>query len=380
MDENSGTRELSIILPCRNEEQALGFCLQEIKKIISENNIDAEIIVSDSSVDSSPQIARDHGVFLVKHDMVGYGRAYLEGFKKANGKYLFLADADATYDFSEIPTFLKHLRDGYDFVIGDRFKGKMDKGAMPWAHKYIGNPILSGILRMFFRSKVSDVHCGMRALTKESLDKLDLHSTGMEFASEMVLKAAKNKLKIKETPIDYRLRKGQSKLNPLADGWRHLRFMLLYSPLFLFFLPGVFLFSLGVLGTFLIYFDLDFLLGRSFDYHPLFFTLSLVFIGYQVIFFAVFAKIYAMEHLGEENKIIRKIQQSITIEKAGVLGFLIVVVGAYIYGSIFYSWVVSGYGELQEIKRSLLALGFLILGIQTIFSAFALSILGIKEK
>lgn len=219
--------ELSVVLPCRNEEEALVSCLQQIRDVFEANNIRGEIILSDSSADSSPQIARRFDVTLVKHNKEGYGMAYLEGFKAATGKYIFCADPDGSYDFAEISRFLDCLRGGYDFIIGNRFEGRIAPGAMPWLHQYVGNPLFSLLLRIFFRMKISDVHCGMRALSREALDKLRLKTLGMEFASEMVIKAVKKKLKIKELPINYYTRRGKSKLRSFADGWRHLRFMLL---------------------------------------------------------------------------------------------------------------------------------------------------------
>ncbi|HBR15264.1 MAG TPA: dolichol-P-glucose synthetase, partial [Candidatus Omnitrophica bacterium] len=227
----NGDLELSIILPCRDEEKAIGGCLRQIKEVLADCHIDAEVIVSDSSTDCSPQITRSQGIILVKHDKEGYGTAYLEGFKAACGKYVFCADPDGSYDFNEIPRFLECLRRGDDFVIGNRFKGRISPGAMPWLHQYIGNPLFSFLLRLFFRTKISDVHCGMRAISREALDKLHLRTLGMEFASEWVIKAVKKGLKIKELPVNYYCRQGKSKLRSFVDGWRHLRFMLLYSPL-----------------------------------------------------------------------------------------------------------------------------------------------------
>ena len=372
--------ELTIILPCRNEEKALDSCLKEIKSTISRNNLDAEIIVSDSSIDSSPVIARRHKVKLIKHNKEGYGIAYLEAFKQSKGKYVFMADCDGTYDFKEIPKFLKFLRKGYDLVIGDRFKGKMDPDSMPPLHRYVGNPVLSGLFRMFFRSRVNDVHCGMRAINKESLDKLNLRTTGMEFASEMVIKAVKNSMKIKEIPINYHSRQGESKLRSLSDGWRHLRFMLLYSPIFLFLIPGLILFLLGISSIFWLYFGNPSILGLKLFYHPMFLSALLIISGYQLIIFSVFAKAYAINHLGERSDQFENLCRHITIERASILGLIMAISGIIIYLSVFFKWIGSGFGAIQEIKNSILALTFIILGIQTIFSSFMLSILAIKEK
>ena len=372
--------ELSIVLPCRNEEKALPICLNKIKEIILKNKIDAEIIVSDSSTDSSPDIAKKNNVVLVKHDKVGYGIAYQEGFKHAKGKYIFMADSDCTYDFNEIPIFLNSLREGYDFVIGDRFSYKMDKGVMSFSHKYIGNPILSGLLRLFYGSSVRDSHSGMRAITKDALKKLNLKTTGMEFASEMVIKAVKNNLKIKELPIKYYPREGETKLRTFRDGWRHLRFMLLYSPLFLFFIPGLILFITGLETMFWLYFGSPQLFGIQLYYHPMFFSSLLMIVGYQLIFFAFFAKTYAMTHLGEESGMIDRFYRIFTIEKAGIMGTILIVFGAIFYLYLLIKWIGSGFGSLSEIKNSIVGFTLIAIGIQTIFSSFMISILGIKER
>ncbi|MEK6889066.1 MAG: glycosyltransferase family 2 protein [Nanoarchaeota archaeon] len=372
--------ELSIILPVRNEEKAIASCIKKIKKVLKDNYISAEIIVSDSSSDSSPEIAKKLKVKLIKHDKEGYGNAYLSAFPHALGKYIFMADADGTYDFSEIPRFLKELKKGNDFVIGDRFKGSMEKNSMPLHHKYLGNPILSFILRFLFRAKINDVHCGMRAVKKSSLEKLNLRTTGMEFASEMIIQAIKHKLKIKELPINYSRRIGESKLKSFADGWRHLRFMLLYSPLFLFLLPGAILSILGLLTLIIFYSTNPLILGRQFYVHPIFASSLILIIGYQLMIFALFAKSYALVHLGERSKLIESLHKSITIEKVALPSLFLIIIGLAIFISTLIKWVSSGFGELNEVKSSVLALTLIILGLQTFFSSFMLSILGIKHK
>lgn len=219
--------KISIILPCQNEEKALPFCLEKIKQVIKNNNLSAEIIVSDSSTDQSPKIAQNFGAILIKHDKNGYGTAYLKAFPRAKGKYIFMADADNTYDFCQIPNFIKQLDNGFDFVIGNRFSGKMQKGSMPLDRKLIGNPLLSLLIKIFFNLQIKDSQCGMRAIKKICLQKLNLQCSGMEFASEMIIKAKQNNLKIKELNISYASRIGQSKLNPIKDGFRHLKLILL---------------------------------------------------------------------------------------------------------------------------------------------------------
>jgi len=299
--ENEKKPEISIVLPCRNEEDALAFCLNQIKETIKNNNLSAEIIVSDSSYDKSPQIAKKEKVILLKHDKEGYGTAYLEAFKIAKGKYIFMADADASYDFKKIPEFICQLEKGSDMVIGNRFSGTIHQGSMSFSHRYIGNPILSFILRLFFRTKIRDSQCGIRAIKKSVLENLNLQTTGMEFASEMIIKALKNKLKIKELAVDYYPRMGKSKMRSFRDAWKHMRFMLLYSPLFLFFIPGVVIFLLGIISLFLFYFYSPIILGIKLYVHPMFLSSLLTIVGYQLIGFAGFAKIYSITHLKENN-------------------------------------------------------------------------------
>jgi len=216
---------ISIVLPCQNEEKGLGFCLAEIEKTVREHGLRAEVIVSDSSSDQSPQIAKNHGAILVKHDKKGYGRAYLEGLKAARGNYIIMADADNTYDFTKIPDFIGQLDRGFDLVIGNRLGGPMEADAMPWANRHIGTPVLSLLLKIAFGATIKDSQSGMRAIKKESLEKLKLKTQGMEFASEMIAKALIHKLKITEIPIPYRKRVGQSKLRPIQDALRHMWFM-----------------------------------------------------------------------------------------------------------------------------------------------------------
>ena len=373
--------EISIILPCRNEEQALAFCLDQARDVIKKHKLNAEIIVSDSSSDNSPKIARKYGVKLVKHDKEGYGIAYLEAYRQAGGKYIFMADCDGSYDFNEIPNFLRYLEEGNDLVLGNRFKGNIESGAMSFSHRYIGNPILSFILRLFFFNKIGDTQSGMRAISRKALDKLNLRTTGMEFASEMIIKAIRNDLRIKEVPINYYKRKGESKLRSFSDAWKHMRFMLLYSPLFLFFIPGVILFFIGLISMELLYFTQVNLFGIPLFYHPMFISSLFMIIGYQVIIFSMFAKSYSINHLGEkESDLMKNLYRMITIEKASILGLILAMFGVIIYIAIFFKWIEYGFPALNEIKNSIVALTLTIIGIQTIFSSFMLSILGIKEK
>lgn len=371
--------DISIILPCRNEEAALGHCLKQIKEVIKKHGLDAEIIISDSSSDNSPDIARKHGVKLVRHSKEGYGAAYLEGFPRARGRYIFMADADGTYDFNEIPEFITCLKNGYDLVLGNRTGGKILPGAMTWHHKFIGNPMLSYFLRLFFKSKIKDPQTGMRAIKKEPLDGLNLQTGGMEFASEMLVKAFKNNLKIKEIPISYYPRMGESKLKSFRDGWRHLRFMLLYSPFYLFFLPGLILFFLGAVSMLLFYLADPEIFGIVLYFHPMFLSSLLLIVGYQAMIFALFARIYAVNHLGEESSFLQKFFKFFNLEKVILAGAGLGLAGLIILILIFNSWARGGFTALEETPNFILSLTLLVLGTQTVFSVFMMSILGIKK-
>ena len=368
----------SFILPCRNEQDTIGICIEKINRtmqIIGEKSY--EIIVSDSSKDQSPEIAKKLGAKVIKHNKEGYGNAYLEAFKHSQGEILILGDADNTYDFQEIPKLLVHINN-YDLILGQR--KYIHRNAMPFLNRYLGNPILSAILRLLFHAKIKDSHTGLRIIKKSALEKLDLRTTGMEFASEMIIKAIKRGLRIKETPINYYPRKGKTKLRRFPDAWRHLRFMLLYSPFYLFFVPGIFLLLLGTITMLLLYFDIFSILGIKLYYHPMFLSSLLIILGYQLILFAAFAKTYAITHLGEKSYIMDNLYRLVTIEKASIFGFLVLIAGVYIYIKIFTGWIASGFSSLNEIKDSIVALTLILLSIQTISSSFMLSILGIKEK
>lgn len=375
---------VSVVLPCLDEEESIGTCLDQIENVLRENGLDAEILIVDNgSQDRSIEIAkmkRLKNLRIVEEKRKGYGSAYLKGIREARGDYIFMSDSDGTYDFRNLPRFIKRLDRGCDFVIGNRFTDKMDKKSMPFMNRRLGNPLLSGILRLFFGASVSDAHCGMRAIKKEAIEKLNLRTTGMEFASEMIIKALRKNLKICEIPIGYHPRKGETKLKKFRDGWRHLRFMLLYSPLFLFLIPGLVLFSLGILSMVWIYFGLAQLGNIEIHFHPMFLSSLLIILGYQLVLFGFFAKNYSIVHLDERDERIERLFKKITIEKVSLFGIGFVLLGLIIYISIFNDWIINDFGSLNAIKESIIALTGIVLGIQSIFSAFMLSIIGIKEK
>lgn len=378
--------DISVILPCLNEEHGLPFCIAEIISTKEQYGLDLEILIVDNgSTDKSLQIAKDFTrrypfIKSIEEEHLGYGSAYLRGFRESKGEYVFIADADGTYPFTDIPRFIHELKHGADLVVGDRQVSKLDKGIMPWHHKYIGNPILSFLVIAFFRINLHDIHCGVRAIKKSSFDSLRLYTRGMEFATEMIIKSARKGFIIKELPIEYRARLGRSKLESFVDGWRNLRFTLLYSPLLLFLLPGLLIGGIGVVSMAWLYFFNVKIFSIQLYVHPLFYSSLAILLGYQLVLFAAFSKIYSITHLSDSDRTIEKLFAYLNIERGVICGLLLFVAGAFIFGSIIYSWVRSGMGELNEIKNSIVALTLLVVGIQTIFSSFMLSIVGIKEE
>src|SRR4051812_42553532 len=252
VDTSAARPRVSVVIPCLNEAENIEECVTRARRVMAEAGINGEVIVADNaSDDGSPELAKDAGAVVVHEPRRGYGSAYLAGFAAARGDYIVMADADLTYDWNDIPRFVNQLDDGAELVMGDRMDN-IHPGAMPWLHRYVGNPILSGILNFFFRTGVRDAHCGMRGFRRNVLPRLDLRSTGMEFASEMVIRAAKEKLTIEQFPIEYHPRGGESKLSSFRDGWRHLRFLLVHSPTHLFVLPGAIMAALGALVSLLV--------------------------------------------------------------------------------------------------------------------------------
>jgi len=374
--------EISVVMPCLNEELTIGACIEKCKNVFRERNISGEIIVSDNgSTDKSVGIATSLGARVVHQPIKGYGSAYRKGIQSAKGKYIVMGDSDNTYDFSEIERFIEPLRSGHDLVIGSRFKGKILPGAMPWANRYIGNPILSGMLKFLFRTNISDSHCGIRGFTKEAYQKMKLETLGMEFASEMVIKSLKAKLKITEVPITYYPRLGESKLESVKDAWRHMRFMLLYSPTYLFLIPGLFLLSLGLLTQFGILLGLIKVAGHTLDTH--FMVLASVFsiLGFQITNLGLYAKTYSFAEEFEESKgLIKTLYKRLRLEHALLFGFLIFATGVVADFHILQKWIANGFGNISEIKLAVLSLTFVIIGAQTIFSAFFLSLLVMEKK
>src|SRR5215217_4882578 len=273
---------VSVVIPCLNEADSIEECVRRARQAMEDHDIAGEVVVCDNnSTDGSGDLATAAGARVVRETRPGYGSAYLAGFAAARGRYIVMADADLTYDFGEIPRFVDKLDDGAELVMGDRMDN-IHPGAMPWLHRYVGNPILTGVLNVFFRTGVSDAHCGMRAVRRDVLPRLDLRTTGMEFASEMVIRAAKEKLDIREFPIEYRPRGGESKLSSFRDGWRHLRFLLVHSPTHLFMIPGAVMLVLGVIVSLISLLQIS-VLGRAWDLHAMVAGALLAIVGVQVV-------------------------------------------------------------------------------------------------
>ena len=362
--------DVSVVIPCLNEEDGIVGVVDEARAALAEAGLTGEIIVVDNaSEDRSAELARDAGARVVFEPRRGYGSAYLAGLAAARGTYIVMTDADGTYPIESLGVFVEHLRDGADMVIGNRFKGTIEAGAMPWPNRYIGNPILSGMLNLFFRSGISDAHCGLRAVRREALDTLKLSATGMEFASEMVIKAGKRRLRVDEVPIDYRPRIGESKLSRFDDAWRHVRFMLVHSPTWLFLVPGGAAAAVG-LGL-LVYLAANSSLG----FRATGISMGagvLTIIGAQVIMLGLFARTYGVVYLGESDTRLESAWTSLRLEH-GLLGsFLVLLAGIAIT-------LASYFDTAHDPRLGMLGLTLVALAVQGAFASFFLSILGLSE-
>jgi glycosyltransferase involved in cell wall biosynthesis len=348
-------------------------------------------VVDNGSTDASVQIAESLGVRVVRQPKKGYGNALRKGFEEARGRYLIMGDADMSYDFREIPRFVEKLREGNDLVMGSRFRGRIMPRAMPWKNKWIGNPVLTGLLNRLFGTRISDAHCGLRALTKEAFQRMRLHTPGMEFASEMVVRAGMTKMRIAEVPITlYPDGRGRPPhLRPWQDGWRHLKFMLMFSPTFVFFIPGAIFMALGLLlvtSQLLAPANGPLVFGGiHMDYHWSIAGSLLVLVGYHIVNVHYFAKIYSVTHgLREPDEHLSRLFELLTLERVLWVGILIVVVGLVADLIVFARWVEMDYG-FGESARAYTRLGIfgstlVAVGIATMFNAFFFSILGDPMK
>ena len=384
---NQTNKEVSVVMPCLNEAETLAVCIHKALAFFKENAIDGEVVIGDNgSTDGSQEIAESLGARVISIPNRGYGNALKGGFDNANGKYIIMGDADDSYDFSALSLFVAKLREGNDFVIGNRFKGGIKKGAMPFLHRYLGNPVLSFLGRLFFKSSMGDFHCGLRGFSKEAYSRMNLTTTGMEFASEMIVKAHLLNFKIVEIPTilykDGRSRKPH--LKTWSDGWRHLRFLLLYSPTWLFLVPGIFLMTIGfVLSTLLIITPIE--IGSiTLDVHTLLYTTSILLIGFQFIVFYGLTKVFAVtQNLLPRSNRYNSLFEYINLERGLILGVVMVLVGMglSIYGLSQWSQLHFGMLEVRTTLRIIIpAVTIIILGVQIILFSFFFSILGLKDE
>jgi glycosyltransferase involved in cell wall biosynthesis len=378
--------ELSILMPCLNEAETLATCIKKAQKALEDLNVNGEVVIADNgSTDGSPEIAASLGARVIHVAEKGYGSALLGGIKAARGKYIIMGDADDSYDFTNLGPFLEKLRAGYDLVMGNRFKGGIAPNAMSPLHKYLGNPFLTGIGRLFFRSPCGDFHCGLRGFSKAAIQRLDLRTRGMEFASETVVKASLHGLRITEVPttlsVDGRSRPPH--LRSWRDGWRHLRFLLLYSPRWLFLYPGLLLMLIGTAVSGWLLLGPRVVDGITLDVHTFLYAAIAIVIGYQTVIFAVFTKVFAItEGLLPEDPRLKTLFRYIRLETGILAGALLLAtgIGLSIYALSF--WSSTSFGPLdpsRTLRLVIPAVTAIALGLQTVLSSFFLSILGLER-
>ena len=375
----TGLPLVSVVIPCLNEEENVESCVRGALDALRAAGLPGEVIVVDNdSDDRSAAIAAAAGARVILEPRRGYGSAYLAGFSAARGTYIVMADADLTYDFGEIPNFVAKLEAGAQLVMGNRMDN-IQPGAMPWLHRYVGNPLLTGLLNLFFRTGVRDAHCGMRALRRDVLDTLDLRTTGMEFASEMVIRASKQHLEIAEIEIEYHPRGGDSKLSSFRDGWRHLRFLLVHSPNFLFILPGAVLAAIGTIVSILVLAQLH-IFGRSWDVHALIGGALLTIIGVQVLALGLCAHAYGTYFMGEKDAWFDAARGRFRLEHGLLLGGAITIGGFVTALIIVIQWIDHGFGALGLTRLAIVAFELLVVGLQIFFSSFLLSVIGLRRR
>ena len=379
--------ELSVVMPCLNESETVGKCVSKAMAALEAAGITGEVIVADNgSTDGSPEIAQSAGARLVHVEERGYGNALKGGIRAARGTYVLVADSDDSYDLRHLSRFVEQLRNGSDLVMGNRFRGGISKGAMPTLHRYLGNPVLTALGRLFFHSPCHDFHCGLRAFRKDSYERMGIRSTGMEFASEMVVKASLLGMKVSEVPTTLSPdgRSHPPHLRTWHDGWRHLRFLLMYSPRWLFLYPGIISILVGVAACFWLMPGPRRIGDVVFDVHTLAYGFASILVGFQLLAFAVFTKVFAItEGLLPEDPRLNRLFKYIKLETGLIIGALFVALG--VAGSVFAlsTWARSNFGAVTSeniLRTVMLSVFALILGPQVIFSSFFLSILGLRRR
>jgi glycosyltransferase involved in cell wall biosynthesis len=366
------------VIPCLNEAQSIAQCVASALRVLDNNRIPGEVIVVDNgSEDGSATLACEAGALVVEERRRGYGSAYLAGFAAARGDYIVMIDADLTYDFDDIPRFVHELDDGAELVVGNRMNDVQPDAMSPLSR--VGNPVLSGFLNLLFRTPVGDAHCGLRALRREVLPKLALQATGMELASEMVIRAARAHLEIRELPIALHPREGESKLSPFRDGWRHLRLMLVYHPNFLFFVPGALAAATGTALMLLVFLHVS-LFGRTYYIHTLVGGSLLAVVGTQLFGFALFGRSYAVYQLGDRDPSFERVGARVKLEHGLLIGLGVMIAGLALGGVIIARWAARGLGGLAEERLTILAATLLIVGVQVFFTSFMLSVIGLRRR
>jgi glycosyltransferase involved in cell wall biosynthesis len=371
---------VSVVIPCLNEADNIVRCVTLAREVLDENELSGEIIVVDNgSEDGSAELAERAGATVVREPRRGYGRAYLSGFEVARGDYILMIDADLTYDFREIPRFVKELDDGAELVMGNRMQS-IEPGAMPWLNRYVGNPMMSGTINLLFKTRVRDPQCGMRAFRRDALPRLDLHSWGFEFASEMVFRAARLRLDVRQFPITLHPRGGGApKLSPMRDGWRNLRLMLLHNPTFVFVLPGLLTVLFGVAAMAAVLANLS-LFGRPFYSHTLIAGSLFVVVGSQLLGFGLCGRAFAVFQLGDRDPWFERNSARVRLEHGLLLGGGMTLAGMVVGSLVVAQWVAGGLGSLSEERVLILAATLVIVGIQVFFTSFLLSMLGMRRR
>lgn len=384
---NPGSLEISVVLPCLNEVETLGACILQIQEAFERSGLNGEIVVADNgSTDGSREMAESMGARVVSVPRKGYGSALMGGIEGALADYVVMGDADCSYDFRDIPKFVAELRAGSDLAMGNRFRGGIKPGAMPPLHKYLGNPVLTGVGRLFFRSACGDFHCGLRAFTKQAYNRMDLRTTGMEFASEMVVKATLFNMRITEVPttLSPDARSRPPHLRSWRDGWRHLRFLLMYSPRWLFLYPGMFMMLAGGALALWLLPGSRRVHGVGLDIHTLLYAVVTALVGFQAVLFAFLAKIFAITTgLLPEDPQMTKLFRVFTLEGglAAGISMLIAGVGFAVYSVVL--WNVQGFGPMDPLllmRVVACAVGLILVGVQVTFFSLFVSILGLARK
>ncbi|WP_226042369.1 glycosyltransferase family 2 protein [Natrinema sp. DC36] len=364
---------LSVVMPTLNEEDGVAECITRAKTAIATLGMPTEIILSDSSTDRTPEIGRELGAIIYEPDQPGYGYAYRYAFDRARGDYIVMGDADTTYDFEQIPRLLSHLRDeDGDMVMGSRLEGEIKPGAMPSLHQYIGNPFLTKFLNVFYGAGVSDAHSGFRIFTKEAYETMDLETTGMEFASEMIMEAGAKDLAIVETPIVYHEREGEETLESFRDGWRHVHFMLVNAPGYLFSAPGLLMCLLGI-SVMGVTFTGTAVNGVTLGLHSMIAGSLLTIVGYQISSLGVFAAVTSDPIRKPEDPITQRVTESLSLEHGATAGLLVFAVGGLYAVGLLLQWATNGFASLEFTMGAMAAFTAVVIGLQTVFSSFFLS-------